>query len=200
MSACGFVLRHRLERDRRPDVAARPIEQGPEKRLGGRFLAAEGQHREHGGRARRPKQLLEQDGAVRVGPLQVVDPDDERRRCRQPAQQLAQRRERPPPETQGDRRSRAPDREQASATASTCNSTGNTRVSAGTSGGISRSTSLAWNRPEVAAQVVDDPVERLVRHGLVLVAAAGEHDDIVARADWLRKRRTSALLPMPDGP
>ena len=85
MSADRFLLRHRLERHRRPRVAARPVEQSLEKRLGGGFLAAEAQHREHGGRARRPKQLLEQDGAIGVGPLQVVDPDDERLAIREPA-------------------------------------------------------------------------------------------------------------------
>ena len=35
-------------------------------------------------------------------------------------------------------------------------------------------------RHHVAGQAVDDAVERLVRHGLVLVAAPGEHDDVVA--------------------
>ena len=36
-----FVLRHRLERHRRPDVTARPLEQRSQERLGGRLLAPE---------------------------------------------------------------------------------------------------------------------------------------------------------------
>ena len=186
MSASGFVLRHRLERDRRPPVLARPVEQGLEKRLGGRFLAAEAQHREHGRRARRPKQLLEQDGTIRVGPLQVVDPDDKRPASRQPAQQLAQRLECPPPKIE---RIDAP----------------GLLIPAGVRDGVHLQQHgehlrqrrhigrhqpldmLAWNRREIAAQVIDDPIERLVRHRLVLVASAGEHDDIVARAELTEK-------------
>ena len=45
------------------------------------------------------KQYLEQDGAVSVGPLQVVDPDDQRSILRQPAQQLPQRLECPAPKS-----------------------------------------------------------------------------------------------------
>ena len=73
-----LVFRQRIERDRRPDVAARALEQRPQERLGRGFFAPEGQQREHGRRARRPKQFLEQHDAVGVGPLQVVDADDER--------------------------------------------------------------------------------------------------------------------------
>ena len=79
---------------------ARPVEQRLEKRLRGRLLAAEAQHREHGRRARRPQQLLEQDHAIGVGPLQIVDPHDERSASRQPAQQLSQRLECPPAESE----------------------------------------------------------------------------------------------------
>ena len=84
------------------DHASRPGRSSSACRNGlrGRFFAAEAQHREHGRRARRPKQLLEQDGAVRVGPLQVVDADDQRPAIRQPAQQLAQRLECPAPKTE----------------------------------------------------------------------------------------------------
>ena len=81
-------------------VTAGPLEQRLEKRLRGRFLAAEAQQREHGGRARRPKQLLEQHHTVGVGPLQVVDAHHERPAIRQPAEQLAQGLERPPPESE----------------------------------------------------------------------------------------------------
>ena len=112
---------------------------------------------------------------------------DQRLAAREPAEQLAQRLERPPPETE---RIGAPEllrRGAASAMARTCSSTGNTRVNAATSGGSRLLDVLAWNRREIAAQIVDHPVERLVRHRLVLVAAAGEHDDIVARGDLARE-------------
>src|SRR4029453_10868210 len=38
-----FVMGHRLERNRRPHAPTRPLGQGLEKRLGGRFLGAEPQ-------------------------------------------------------------------------------------------------------------------------------------------------------------
>ena len=46
---------------------------------------------------------------------------------------------------------------------------------------------LAWDRPEIAAQVVDDPIERLEWNRLVLVASAGQDDDIVACAELTDK-------------
>ena len=97
--ADGFVLRHRLERHVSPPVPARPVEERLEQRIAGRLFAAKAQQREQGRRTRMLKQYLEQDGAVSVGPLQVVDPDDQRSILRQPAQQLPQRLECPAPKS-----------------------------------------------------------------------------------------------------
>ena len=80
------------------------------------------------------------------------------------------------------------------AMACTCSSTGKTRVSAATSGGSRLSTSLAGKRREMTAQVVDDAVERLERHGLVLVASAGEHDDVIAPCDLAEKAPNQRAL------
>ena len=76
-------------------------------------------------------------------------------RSRQPAQQLAQRLECAPPKTKRVDAHRGSGPHARWRWRRTCSITGNTRVNAGTSGGISRSTSLAWNRREIAAQVVD---------------------------------------------
>ena len=46
---------------------------------------------------------------------------------------------------------------------------------------------LERNRPEIAAQIVDDAIERLVGHRLVFVAAAGEHHDVVAPVELARE-------------
>ena len=53
----------------------------------------------------------------------------------------------------------------------------------------------------MAAQGVDEAVERLVRHRLALVAAAGEHDRRAVRsAPVSRNWRTSAHFPIPEPP
>ena len=187
MSAVRFVLRHRLERNRRPPVAPGPLEQRLEKRLGGRFLAAEAQQREHGRRARRPKQLLEQHGAVRVGPLQVVDPDDQRLGDPRAGAAARAAPRMPGAGGQADRRSRAPDRRRASGDSVHLQQHREHSRQRRHVGRQQLFDLLTWNRREIAAQVVDDAVERLVRHRLVLVAAAGEHDDVVARAELAEK-------------
>ena len=91
------------------DQMSRPArcQQGLQEGLRGRFLAPEGQQREHGGCARGPKQLLEQHGAVGVAPLEVVDADDKQLAICHAAEQLAQRGECSPPETRTDRRGQA---------------------------------------------------------------------------------------------
>ena len=59
----------------------------------------------------------------------------------------------------------------------------------------------AVEAPQVLAQGIDDAVEGLVGHGLALVAAAVEdHGGRLCARSSARKRRTSAVLPMPDPP
>ena len=55
----------------------------------------------------------------------------------------------------------------------------------GASGGSSRSSAPVSSRPQELAERVDDPVERLVRHGLALVAAPREDEGLgVAASQW----------------
>ena len=190
-----FGLVHRLERDRRPLVASRSPEQRLKERLLRRLFAAEAQDGQHGRRVRTPQQLIEQDDAVRVGPLQIVDPHHERLAAREPAQQIAQRIECPPPQAQRIDTLEMP-------------------ILLGSDGvqlpqdgkhprqrrDISRQHALdvlGGNRRQIATQIVDDAVERFIRYGFVLVTAAGEHDDIGRRGDLAQKAAHERALADP---
>ena len=185
------------------DHTSRPARSSSACRNGfaGRLLAAEAQQRQHGGRARRPQQLLEQHGAVRVGPLQVVDPDDQRP-ASSPAGAAARAAPRMPAAAdRADRRSRAPDRRRALAIASHLQQHREHPRQRRHIGRQQPLDLLAWKRREIAAQVVDDAVERLVT-ARTRSRSSGRRARRRRRAspNWPRKRRTSALLPMPDGP
>ena len=196
ISRARFVLGHRLERHRQPLVAACPIEQGAQERLRGRFLTPEAQQREHGGRARRPQQLVEQHRTVGVGPLQVVDAHDERLAIRETREQVAQRLERTPPQTRQIAAVRfliPPPVGHGSHLQQHWEHARQRRHV----GGHQRLDILARHRREMAAQIVDDPVERLVWHRLVFVAPAGEHDHAGLRTDLAEKAPDQRALADP---
>ena len=139
------------------------------------------QQREHRRRARRAEQLLEQDRCCRHRPTA-----DRRSRRRATVGSRAGGAAPPTPRRrdagrEADRRPRIPGCGRHAATASTCEQHREHPRQRGHVGRQQASMCLAWQRPEIAAQVVDDAIECLVRDRLVLVAAAGEHDD-VARA------------------
>ena len=54
------------------------------------IFRAMGHKKQQRRRVGRPEQVAEQGGAVRISPLQVVDPYDERPRVREPSEQFAE--------------------------------------------------------------------------------------------------------------
>ena len=148
-------------------------DEGPEERRAPRLLLAEADQQQHRRRVGRPRDLAHQGGAVHVPPLQVVDEQGDRRAVGEPAQELPQGGERAPPQLQrirhlglaappGSGLAQAPeDREQPR----------ERRL-------VARHEPRSLERchpAEVAAELVDQAVERLVGHVLALVAAALEH-------------------------
>ena len=100
-----FVLGHRLERNRRPAVAAGPLEQRSQERLRRRLFAAEAQQRQHagapGGRSSSSSSTALSASAhcrssiqMTSGRRSAIRPSSSRKRV-----------ECPPPETRADRRS-----------------------------------------------------------------------------------------------
>ena len=69
-------IRHRTERKGHPHVPIGAFQQLSEKWLAGDLLASERHHRQQTRRIWRPQQFLEQQRAVRIRPMQVVDGDD----------------------------------------------------------------------------------------------------------------------------
>ena len=162
-----------------------------------RLLVPVRHHEQERRRVGRPHQLEEQRRAVDVAPLHVVDEDDERLAPRELREELAQRDERAlaqhvrigdrPPPTRG----RCP----------------GTRREHGEEArerpDVPRHDdrlALIGEPLQVAAERVDDAVDRLVGHRLALVGAAAQDLGLAVLASSSRKWWTSVDLPMPDAP
>jgi hypothetical protein len=94
----GFRVLHVPERQGHATVGPASVEQRLKKRLRRRLLAAKAEQRQQRWRRRRPQQFFEQHDAVRIGPMQIVDREDQRMTRRDGGQQFAQRGERPAPQ------------------------------------------------------------------------------------------------------
>jgi hypothetical protein len=206
-----FVVVHWFQRECRPRAAARAtrvvrrwvgdraIEQGPQEGLGRHLLAPEAEERQHGRRRRRAEQLLEQHGAVGIGPLQIVDPDHEQTAVGQLAQQRTKRVERLMAEAQriaglglflprdgGDGR----DLKQHGKHAREPSDIGRKYAR----------DFIGRHRREVTAAIVDHAVKGLVRDRFVLVAAAGEHDRLTVAGERREEMADQCALADADGP
>ena len=81
-----------------PERGAVRFEQPPEERLRLDFLGAEADERQHRRRVRRPQQLVEQRRAVGIGPVKIVDVDDDGPAPGEAVNQLTQCGKRVPPQ------------------------------------------------------------------------------------------------------
>ena len=164
------------------DQMSRPArcEQRLQEGLLGRFLAPEGQQREHAAACPGAAAVPRAARRCRRRPIGG-------RRCRRRAAgesppggtARATRRMRGGGE-RTDRRCLTAWSRRTSAMAGTCRSTGNTRVKRVDVGRHQGLDVVAWERAQVAAEIVDHAVERLVWNGLVLVAPTREDDDLAA--------------------
>ncbi len=142
-----------------------------------RPLAAAGEDQQHPRRARRVQDLAQQRQRVALGPLHVVDHDDQRVVRRQRAEELAQAAEGAGAEL--DRAVRFPDRQ-----AGDGGDAAEDREDAGQRLDLGREQERDIDRVaahEIADQGVDDAVDALERRGLALVATADDGDDAGAR-------------------
>ena len=181
----GFLVLHRPERKRLAPLGSAAFEQRLEERLRGGFLAAETQQREQRRRPGRREQFLEQDRAVRIGPVQVVDVEDDRMTNGNRRQQFTERRERAAAQHErigdlvrlrwagGNRLHLQHHREQPRERQH-----------------VARHQRLGLRsrqRAEIVAQTVDDAVEGLVRDRLPLIAPAAQNHEVVGRRQLVEK-------------
>ena len=144
-----------------------PFTQRRQPGTGGDRLGAVRQDEQDGRRFRAGEQIDEERASIHVAPLQVVDREHHASALRQPAEQLAQRRECQPPQfvrVYGQVPAVRPGRQLRKH-----------REHAGEHAEIARDDLLERVRVEAAQmlrQVVDEIIEALVRHRLALVAAA----------------------------
>ncbi len=156
-----------------------PSQQRLQKRLGRDFFRAQAGHHQERWRVGRPQQVLEQEHAVRVRPVQVVDVAA-RAAGASPFGSAARATPRMPAALRRAAPGSPVSPRAARATASTCSITG--KAATGRRPPTARASPPAsdGSARRYVTQAVDDPVERLVRNRLVLVAAAAKHHRIVA--------------------
>ena len=193
-----LVIGHRIERESDGRLRARAFEQRVQKRLGCDLFSAKAGDGQNRWRLRRPEQLLEQHGAVGVGPMQVVDAHNQRLPGRQAGQQLAQRCKarrrsmngsafsRSSPVCRCDRLHLQHDREKPRQRRHV--------------GWKQRFGLRSRQAAQMVTETVDHAIERLVRHRFVLVAAAPQHDDIFAADHVLEKALDQGALADAGGP
>ena len=180
-----LVLRHRLERQGGAGRRSAALQKRLQERLGGDLFRAQAGHHQEGRWVGRAQQGFEQAHAVRVGPVQVVDVQHERVPLRDPRQELAQRRERQAAlrgwlrilrlvARRARHRLDLPHHGKRA-----CQRAGLRRHE--------RRRLRRRERAQVRTQTVDDPVERLVWHRLVLVTSAAKHHRIVAVRQLVEK-------------
>jgi hypothetical protein len=157
-----------------------------QRRPRARPVAAVGRQHQQRRRVRRGQQLVEQAHAVDVGPVQVVDRQDHRSAQRQRVQQPLERGERPPPRlvldarrVDGRRQPRRVHPRRLLHQGDALEHREQPRQLAGVRAEQRRHL-LGRLRQQVIGERVDQAVERLERHRLVLVAAAREDHRVAA--------------------
>ena len=154
-------------------------QQGRQARAVGDVLGPVRSHQQHGGRVRLAEDVQQQAGAVRVAPLQVVDDQHQRLRRGQRAEQLRQghRRARPQflraedgPALTGARMDPVDPLEHREHLRQQRHVVGQQPVD-----------HVRRQLAQVAAERVDQAVERLVAHRLLLVAAPRQHQRLRSR-------------------
>ena len=170
----GVLARERPDLQRAPGAAGRAGEQLGQERRVPDVLGTEAQEEEHAARRRRLQQVVQDVGAVAVGPLEIVDQHHERGPLPDDGQQLAQGRERPAPELALIRQLEVHHRAPLD------------RLHPPQNGeDAAQRWRVAWQfllddvggqGPQQPAEHVDNTVERLVGHRLTDEAAPVEHD------------------------